>query len=166
MTTRRVLVERANALLGRGLRLLAVLCAAASVIFAMFAFIFWDVDPMEGRRRLELWRLAWFGSGRDVTSGEGVHFIAREVDGIAFRTGVKNLGHLELRHCYAWRNTEGRPDQIVQLAQGGGVAGSPLVIWNDDITDQQSGIFGMSPEALISVAKRGCVFEGASDDQF
>ncbi|MBX9863120.1 MAG: hypothetical protein K2Y42_10250 [Hyphomicrobium sp.] len=166
MTMWQVRAERAIVSLSRGLRLLAISGAAAMVFFAMFAFILWDVDPMEGRRRLEQWRLAWFGSGSDVTAGDGVHFIAREVDGIAFRTGVKNLGGVELRHCYAWRNSEGRPDQIVQLAQGGGVAGSPLVIWNDDITDQQSGIFGKSPEALISVAKRGCVFEGASDDQF
>lgn len=161
--------ERALVLLGRSLRLLAVWCAAASVIVATSAFVFWDVDPYEARKRYERWRDAWFsreGSAASV-SERGTRFITREADGISWHTGVATRGSLEYRHCYARKEggDAGQPDRSVQAAQGGGVAGSsPLVIWND-ITHEQSGIFGKSPAAFIAAAKRGCVFEGGEDAQ-
>ena len=158
MTTRRVLVERAIVLLGRGLRLLAALSAVALVICALLAFLLWDVDPWESRKRFEQWRSAWFGRV-EAADSEGVRFISREVDGVSFSTGVKRAGAFEFRHCYARLDGNEHADRIVQVAQGGGVSGSPLVIWNE-ISDQQSSVFGLSPAALSAAAKQGCVFEG------
>lgn len=161
-------IEHGAAMLGRGLRLLAFLSAAATVIVSMFAFVLWDVDPWEARKRYERWREAWFSreGSRASASETGTRFITREADGISWHTGIASRGSLEYRHCYARKEggDAGQPDRSVQAAQGGGIAGSPLVIWND-VTHEQSSIFGKSPEAFVAAAKRGCVFEGGDDAQ-
>lgn len=152
---------QATSLLPWAARKLAVFCAAFLALFSVTAFVLWDVDLQKVRDRFERAKAALLGPSSSTDTDfigaddQGASFEERMESGLLFITGRRST----YLWCYVrWDGGAHDADRSLQVGQGLIIGGSPLMTWNE-LTNEQTAIFGLAPAALSAAAKRGCVLE-------